>query len=188
MANWIRPTVLVMTAAWILGVGGFVAFAQPTRAPVTGNVVDVADDVVSLEGGQSFTVSDETRVFVVHNLSPADLVPGQYVAITGRAGEDGVLDAAIVSAFPEEQSRTADVQQPMGESNFMTYATIADAVLRSVDSGSLTISFHGLDAQVRILPETAVEVRQRGSLEAVGPGATIVAFLTDGAARTISVY
>ncbi len=175
--------VLTLLAMATLGVA-----SQPAGDPVSGVVAEVGDGMVWMTSGTSFGFTPNTRVTIVRAGTPADLVPGQYLAITAAPMEDGVLLASMISVFPEDQRGTGEGQRPMDGGNLMTNATIDDARIDAVNGGDLTVSFLGDTAVVRITPETRIELRSRGSLADVTPGANVTGSVTDGVAGTITIH
>lgn len=76
------------------------ALAQPGGTQITGTVESVADNTVWLADGSSFPLADPVRVTEIWPASPADLAPGQFVAISARRLADGTLDASLIAVFP----------------------------------------------------------------------------------------
>ncbi len=181
-AGWAFVAIVVLSVLSSLG-----AAAQPPGDPVSGVVSDVGDETVWLTNGASFGITPNTRVTIVQPGTPADLAPGQYLSITARPTLDGVLLASIIGVFPEDQRGTGEGQRPMDGGNLMTNATIDDARVDAVDGGDLMVSFLSDSAVVRITPETRIELRSRGSLADVIPGADVTGSVTDGIAGTLTI-
>jgi len=147
----------------------------------------VAGATVSLSDGTSFRTTDRTTIVRTQPGTPADLQPGQYVAITAQPQQDGTLLASIVSVFPESQRGLAPGQRPMDDGNLMTNATIDDAQISRNEAGELTVSFPGGGAQVRVAPNAQILLRVPGTLADVQPGQTLTGTVADGLATALSV-
>jgi hypothetical protein len=167
-----------------------VASASPVSAlgpRVTGDVQAKNGATITLTDGTSFLTGDRTSVIVTHPGTPADLQPGQYVAITAQPQTDGTLLASIIAVFPESLRGVAIGQRPMDDGNLMTNATIDDARISSNDAGELTVSFPGQSAQVRTAPGAQILLREPGSLSDVQVGSRVVATVVDGVATSLSL-
>ena len=184
---WIRLGMLVVVFLSRLATGSPAALAQPAGDPVSGVVQEVAETRILLTTGANFTLGDQARVTLVAAATAAQLAPGQYVAITAQLDADGVLQASIVSAFPEELRGTGEGQRPMDGGNLMTNATIEDAVDDTVDSAELTVSFLGQTARVRISGDTRVEIRRLGSPADIVPGVAVTTVVNNGVSGNVSV-
>src|SRR5439155_8598598 len=129
---------------------------------------------VTLTDGSILSLADEPRVTQIWPGAVTDLAPGQYVAIAGAPGPDGILQASLVAVFPEAARGTGEGQREMNEIRFceplcqprdlMTNAAIDDARLDAVAGGELTISFLGETGQVHLTPDTRIEIQRPGSL------------------------
>jgi hypothetical protein len=177
---------LLVTLVVALATPAAAALAQSAATTISGTVQGVGQDAVTLSDGQTFALSPETRVTIVTPATPADLTPGSYVAITAQRDADGVLQASLISTFPES-SRGREGQFPMQGENIMTNATIDEAVLDSISGGEMSVSFLGETNQVRLTPSTVVEIRSQGALADIVPGDNISARVENGAALTVSV-
>lgn len=171
--------------------------AQPAGTQMKGAVASLADNTVILTDGSSFPLAEQARVTQVWPATAADLIPGQYVAISA-ASRGGVLEASLVSAFPEGV-RPGEGQREISEVRFcepncqagdlMTNATIEDARVDAVEGGELTISYLDQTQTVRITPATRIEIQALGSLDDVVPGAQVLGFVgPQGLAATVWVY
>jgi Domain of unknown function (DUF5666) len=184
----------------VLFVGSLLAssvLAQPAGTQIRGAVAAVAEDTVTLADGSSFPRADQARVTQIWPVAAADLVPGQYVAISA-APRDGALEASVVAVFPEGV-RPAETQREMADVRFcepgcqagdlMTNATIEDAQVTAVESGELTVTFLGQNQTVRITPTTRIEVQMIGTLDDLVPGAEVIGFVgPQGSAATVWVF
>jgi hypothetical protein len=183
-----RIGITTLALSMLLGMSSLAALAQFGGPQVMGTAQSITDNLVTLTDGGSFTVNDQTRVTIVTPATAADLVPGQYVAITARPGESGELEASIISSFPDSSTRANEGQFPMNGGNLMTNATIDDAVLDAIDGGEMTVSYLGETGQVHITGDTRIELRTTGSLSDIVPGEAVSANVTDGVARSVSVF
>ena len=116
-------------------------------------------------------------------MTPADLKPGLFVAITATRQPDNTLLATIVSAFPASLSSTVPGgQRPLPEGNLMTNATIDQ-----VSGNSFTVTFPGGGAKITLAPNAQL-IRQVDATPAdIAPGATISAAVANGTAQSISI-
>ena len=69
----------------------------------------------------------------------------------------------------------------------MTNANIDDAVLDAVDGATLTVSFFGETAPVRISSGTLIEIRRLGSRADIVPGVTITTLVNNGVSGNVSI-
>lgn len=193
-----RTEIVLAAIGLLIGTNGLTALAQPPGAQMPGTVQSVADNVMTLTNGASFFVTDQTRVTLLTAVAPADLMAGNYVAITAEREMDGALRANIVSVFPE-LVRPAEIQREMADIQWcepwcmpqalMTNATIDDARIDTVAGDELTISVLGETGQVRLAPETRIEIQSIGSMDSIVPGATVTGFVNpSGAATTVYLY
>jgi len=182
----------------LLGGTAVTAFAQPPGTQLRGIVAAVADGSVSLGDGSSFPVNSDTRVTELWPATVANLAPGMFVAISASRIADGTLQASVVSAFPES-ARVPEGQREMIETSFcqpgcqpgdlMTNAAIDDARLDSVDGGTMTITYLDQSSQVRITPDTRIEIQAPGTLNDVAPGDQVIGFVSpQGIASTVWVF
>jgi hypothetical protein len=178
---------MLVALGLVFSFGTAPGMAQSAGDPVSGIVAEANGEEVRLTSGASFPVNSQTRVTLVRSATPADLLPGYYVAITARPDLDGKLIASIISTFPEEQRGTGEGQRPMEGENLMTNANIDDAVVDTVTGAELQVSFLGQSANVRITPETRVEIRTLGGMEDIVPGVNVTGLVVDGVARTVQV-
>jgi len=176
-------TALILGA--LLSLTSGIALAQ--QSPVAGTVTSAGDGSVSLNDGTSFQLNDQTLIIRVTPAAVADLVPGEFVAITAQRGPNGTLQASIISAFPEELRGIGEGQRPMDDANLMTNATIDDAHLDIVNGGELTISYLGTPDQVAVNPNTRIEVFSLGSASDVVPGTSVRGSVRDGVASFLMV-
>jgi hypothetical protein len=119
--------------------------------------------------------------------TPADLHPGQFVAVTARPDMDGTLLASNVNASPDSSGRSFVGQFPMEGGNLMTNATIDDATIDALSGAELTVSFNGETAVVRLVPETSIILRVPGAPGDIQVGDTISATVMGGVAQSVSV-
>ena len=181
------------------------ALAQPPGVQMRGVVESIDDGTVMLADGSTFPITDQTRVTILVPRAMADLSPGQYVAISAGLREGGVLDASVVSAFPEGTANTTGNQREMLEirhceplctpGDLMTNATIT--TIGTVDQGptadgagaEMTVAFAGNTGTVRMGPQTRVEAQQAGTLADVVPGFELIGFINpQGSAAGVWVF
>jgi len=187
---------LLVGAAFVLNVLG--ALAQPPGTQVLGTVDAVDGDTVWLEDGNSIPLADTARVTQMRAATPADLIPGQLVAIAARQLADGTLDASLVFVFPPGGGPQPG-QFPLGGFAFcapgcqpgdlMTNATIDFAEIRSTGDGETEITYGDETAAVLVTQVTRVEIQALGSMDDVVPGAQVLVFINpQGVAATIWLY
>jgi hypothetical protein len=170
------PTLAPSPVGSAQGAGG------PTR--VNGSVKGIADGKITLADGTSFATTPQTRVTHLEVITPADLKPGLYVAVTAKRQTDNTLLASVVNVFDESLRGVAPGQRPMTGGNLMTNATI-DKVEGSADT--FTVVWDGGGARVKLAPDAKVGRIAVVSLADVKAGATISALVTNGSAQTLSL-
>jgi len=162
--------------------------ASPSRAGpaagalrVEGTVTGAAADKITLGDGTSFALSPTTRALRQLTITPADLRPGMYVAVTAKSQPDGTLLASIVSVFSESVSRAvAGGQRPLPEGNLMTNATIDQVAGRS-----FTVTFPGGGARIAIAPDAQLIQQMDATASDVRAGARIPASVANGLALSV---
>ena len=186
-----RTGMVLAALGVLLGMSSLTVLAQPPVAvTVDATVQGFADNTVTVASGQTFSVTDQTRVFVIVPATLADLVPGLFISVVAQRGPDGALEASVVYTNPEALRGLGEGQAPylpQDEINLMTNATIDDAVLDAVSGGELTISFLGQSGQVYITGRTRIRARTFGSLADIFPGVRIRALVRDGVAANVFV-
>jgi hypothetical protein len=116
-------------------------------------------------------------------MTPADLKPGLFVAITATRQPDNTLLATIVSVFPASLSATVQGgQRPLPEGNLMTNATIDQ-----VSGNSFTVSFPGGGAKITLAPNAQLIRRVDATPADIAPGTTVSAAVSDGAAQSVTI-
>jgi hypothetical protein len=150
---------------------------------VTGQVQTVASSAVTLADGTSFTVTPTTRITRQQPMTPADLKPGLFVAITATRQPDNSLLASIVSVFPPSVSaNVAAGQRPLPEGNLMTNATIDQ-----VSGNTFTVTFPGGGAKITLAPDARL-IRQVDATPAdITPGAMLSVSVVNGAAQSVTI-
>ena len=175
----------------LLGMSSLPVLAQPPVAvTVDATVQRFAENTVTVATGESFSVTDQTRVFVVVPATTADLVPGVFISVVAQRRADGALEASVVYTNPEALRGLGEGQAPylpLDEVNLMTNATIDDGVLDAISGGELSISFLGQSSQVHITGRTRIRSRTFGSLADIFPGVRIRALARDGVAANVFV-
>lgn len=161
------------------------ALATPATNPVDrmdGTVASVDGGTVTLVGGQSFTVSSNTRINRGLPAGPSDLVPGKIVAVAASMQPNNTLLASQISVFVAAPNPTFFRQYPLDHSNLMTNATI--------DSGSgsaFTVSFPGGGANVVLAPDARIIAIAEASSADLKAGAMITALVLNGVAQGVSI-
>ncbi len=174
------------------------SLAQPAGTQVTGTVDSIDDGTLWLEDGTALPLAETVRVTQMRAATPADLTPGQLVAIAARQLADGTLDASLVFVFPPGGGPQTG-QFPLGGFAFcapgcqpgdlMTNATINFAEIRSTGEGEIEITYGDETAAVLVSQATRVEIQAVGSMDDVAPGAQVLGFINpQGVAATIWVY
>jgi hypothetical protein len=162
--------------------------ASPSRAGpaagavrIEGTVTGAAADKITLGDGTSFALTPTTRVLRQLTITPADLRPGMYVAVTAKSQPDGTLLASIVSVFSESVSRAvAGGQRPLPEGNLMTNATIDQVAGRT-----FTVTFPGGGARIAIAPDAQLIQQLDATASDVRAGAKISASVANGLALSV---
>jgi hypothetical protein len=150
---------------------------------VNGRVQTVASGAVTLADGTSFTLTPTTRITRQQPMTPADLKPGLFVAITATRQPDNTLLATIVSVFPPSVSANVPAgQRPLPEGNLMTNATIDQ-----VSGSTFTVTFPGGGAKITLAPNAQL-IRQLDATPAdITPGAALSASVANGAALSVAI-
>lgn len=163
--------------------------AAPSPSPsvgaaerVDGVVQAVTGSQVLLSNQRSLTLTPSTRILRALPITPGDLHPGQYVAITAKRQPDNTLLASIVNIFPPSLGQVAPGQRPLPEGNLMTNATI-----EQVEGTSFTVVFPGGGARVQLAPDAALFQLQDADLSALQAGVAISAQVVNGEARSLTV-
>ena len=150
-------------------------------ARIEGTVTGVAADKITLGDGSTFALTPTTRVLRQLTITPAELRPGMYVAVTAKSQPDGTLLASIVSVFSESVSRAvAAGQRPLPEGNLMTNATIDQVAGRN-----FTVTFPGGGARIAIAPEAQLIQQLDATASDVRAGAKISASVANGLALSV---
>ena len=161
------------------------AVASPSPAPaerVDGVVQTVAGGQLTLTSGRGFTLPASARVLRSVPITPTDLKPGDYVAITAKRQPDNTLLASIVNVFPPSLGQVAPGQRPMPEGNLMTNATIDQ-----VQGTGFTASFPGGGARVQLAPDARLARLVEASVAELQPGDTISAQVANEEARSVTI-
>jgi hypothetical protein len=150
---------------------------------INGRVQTVASNTITLADGTSFTVTPTTRVVLQQAMTPADLKPGLFVAITATRQPDNTLLATIVSVFPASQSTSAPAgQRPLPEGNLMTNATIDQ-----VSGNTFTVTFPGGGAKIMLAPNAQLTRRVDATPADIKPGTMVSASVSNGEAQSVTV-
>ena len=162
--------------------------ASPSRAGpaagavrIEGTVTGAAADQITLRRRDQLRSHPTTRVLRQLTITPADLRPGMYVAVTAKSQPDGTLLASIVSVFSESVSRAvAGGQRPLPEGNLMTNATIDQ-----VDGRTFTVTFPGGGARIVIAADAQLIQQLDATASDVRAGAKISASVANGLALSV---
>lgn len=161
------------------------AAATPAKNPfarVSGTIASVANDKVTLNNGQSYTVNSKTRIIESEMAKLSDLKVGDYVAVTAKRQPDNTLLASIVNVFPASMKGVGIGQRPMTGGNLMTNATIA-----TVASDGFTVTFPGGGARITLAPAAKVNKLVDGTLSDLKAGATASALVKQGVASSVTI-
>lgn len=199
MSACARSALVFAAIGLLLGLTPAAGLAQPAGTQMIGTIDTFIDNTITLTDGTSFPVTEPVRVTQLRRVTPAGLVPGQYVAISAARDPDGVLNASFVNAFPEAARGTGEGQREMTEVGFcaplcrpgdlMTNATIDDAQLDAVQGGELMITFLGESSRARVNPDTRIAIQSPGSSADIAPGADVIGFVNaQGVAGGVWVY
>jgi Domain of unknown function (DUF5666) len=154
---------------------------------ISGTVLDVSGNVVTVEDGTSFAVTDSTRVVLSSPGTTEDLVPGRYIAITAARLDDGTLLASMINVFPETQRGSPGFQFVQADGNLMTNANIDEATIDAVTGSLLMVSFDGGTEQVNIPSTAQIMIRSDGTLADIQPGQRVSANVQDGVASSVTM-
>jgi predicted lipoprotein with Yx(FWY)xxD motif len=142
----------------------------------------VAGGQLTLTSGRGFALPASARVLRSVPITPTDLKPGDYVAITAKRQPDNTLLASIVNIFPPSLGQVAPGQRPMPEGNLMTNATIDQ-----VQGTGFTVSFPGGGARVQLAPDARLARLVEASVAELQPGDTISAQVANAEARSVTI-
>ncbi len=154
--------------------------STPTR--VSGSVKSIAAGKITLADGTSFATTPQTRVSRLETITPADLKPGLYVAVTAKRQTDNTLLASVVNVFDESQRGAAPGQRPMTGGNLMTNATID-----KVEADTFTVTWDGGGARVKLAPDAKVGRIVLGKVGDIKEGSTVSTLVANGVAQSVSL-
>ncbi len=170
------------TAATAPGGAAPPASGDPTQSSrLSGVVKEHRADQVTLEDGQTFTLTAATRLLRSRPGTIADFQPGEYVAVTARRQPDDTLLASMVNVFAATQSQFGQFQRPMGDGNLMT-----NAILQQVEGQRLTVTFPGGTDQVALAPDAQIRVITDATADDIQPGSALSAQVSGGVAQFVS--
>jgi hypothetical protein len=72
-----------------------------SRAWTYGTVQALQGDILTLDSGQTFALTDTTNVLRQVPMTAGDLQPGQYVGVTAKRQPDNTLLASEVNVIPQ---------------------------------------------------------------------------------------
>jgi len=153
----IRNSILALLALGALGVS---AGAVPADTKVEGTIASVGPSSVVVATQSSVhtrvVAGPDTRVI---SRSPArlkDVVKGDFVGVTAKKGEEGMLTAVEIHIFPTAlRGKIREGQWPMETGDIMTNAVITDDVVR-VSGRMLYLAYNGGTAAISVPPMTVV--------------------------------
>lgn len=186
------PTAVAASAPTATAAPTAAATAAPTTAAaaatnpierVNGTIQSFANGTVMLSGGQSFGVTDKTRIIRIEVAKSGDLKSGDYIAVTAKRQPDNTLLASIVNVFPDSMKGVGVGQRPMTGGNLMTNATIDQA-----NGDSFTVTFPGGGAQVKLASNAQINRLVDGSQVDLKEGAMASAAVLKGVAQSISIH
>jgi hypothetical protein len=139
----------------VAGIG--LAGAQGEVRIVTGNVVQLDGlraTVAANTGPVVVQMTENTRYEKMGPGTVADLQPNQYVAVTGRPGENSQV-ALLIRVFPAAQATVpARLNSPMDGANAGNLMN--NAIIESLGNGRLTLRAAGETISVDTAPDTQV--------------------------------
>ncbi len=157
------------------------ASAVPTER-VEGVVQQAGASQIGLGGGRTFTLASNTRVTRAQKITPADLQPGQYVAVTAKRQADNTLLASVVNVFPPSLGQVAPGQRPLPEGNLMTNASIDQ-----VQGNTFTVTFPGGGARVQLAPDAQLTKQTDATPSDIKAGDNVVVQSVNGDARAVTI-
>ncbi|HEX5503370.1 MAG TPA: DUF5666 domain-containing protein [Thermomicrobiales bacterium] len=154
--------------------------ASPARAfPtfVTGTIQSITADTVTLADGQHFAITPKTGYVKQVALAPGDLQTGMYAGITAKRQGDNSLLASVIDVFAQKGTGN---QFPLPGGALMTNATID-----KIDGNTLTVSWPGGGALVKLDAATKIYRDEPGTAADATVGSAVTVVVVNGTAAAL---
>ncbi|HET8631679.1 MAG TPA: DUF5666 domain-containing protein [Thermomicrobiales bacterium] len=169
------PTPAATSSAASASPGASPARALPTF--VTGTIQSITADEVTLADGQHFATTPKTSYVKQVAMAPGDLQTGMYAGITAKRQGDNSLLASVIDVFAQKGTGS---QFPLPGGALMTNATID-----KIDGNTLTVSWPGGGALVKLDSGTKIYRDQPGTAADAKVGSAVTVVEVNGTAAAL---
>jgi hypothetical protein len=160
------------------------AGASPGASPratrptfVTGTIQSITASEVTLADGQHFAITPKTSYVKQVAMTPSDLQTGMYAGITAKRQGDNSLLASVIDVFAQKGTGS---QFPLPGGALMTNATID-----KIDGNTLTVSWPGGGALVKLDSGTKIYRDQPGTAADAKVGSMVTVVEVNGTAAAL---
>ncbi len=169
--------------------GSAAAQANPTFTDGTVASAD-ATKLTLAEGSKAFTLAQNTAYVKLQKETPADVKPGQFVAITAKQQPDNTLLASFIRLQDSSGGRPAS-QFPMdafANGQPVTGNLMTNAPVKSAGANSMVVTLAAGDVTVNYAPSIQIVHQSEGAASDVKPGVKVLVLSRGDAAINVGVY